>query len=76
MEFDHILIEDPNGNEKVYTLYDKIVFNNQNIFVFYNEEKYNDINLFFLKYDPSDNSLTEDIHDYDCLLMFYKHLDF
>lgn len=75
MVLDQILIEE-NGEERLYTLYDKILFQNQNIFVYLNEESHGDIKIVFLKYDPIHESLSEEIHGYSGLLLFYHQLNF
>lgn len=75
MELNQILIEDFNGIEKNFSLYDKILFKNQNIFIYLNEEKCREYEFIFLKYDGEDQSLSEDITGYEELIQFYNQLN-
>ncbi len=75
MELNQILIEDFNGIEKNFSLYDKIIFKNENIFIYLNEEKCREYEFIFLKYDGEDQSLSEDITGYEELIQFYNQLN-
>ena len=75
MNNDEIIIEDINGLEKQYTLYDKILYESQNIYVYLNEERYGEIELVFLKYDQIHHELSDDLYNYNDLVLFYKNLN-
>ena len=75
MELNQILIEDIEGIERNFSLYDKILFKNQNIFIYVNEEKCREYEFMFLKYEEKNQSLTEDIGGYEELIQFYNQLN-